>query len=410
MSLIVQDLSKKFCRSLRRSLAYGVKDVVAELGGFSRRSDVLREGEFWALSGVGFELAPGESLGLVGVNGAGKTTLLRLVSGLIKPDGGEIRIRGKVAPLIALGAGFSPVLTGRENVGVNMAILGLRKPEIEARFADVLEFAEIGDAIDAPLQTYSSGMAARLGFACAIHTDPDLLLIDEVLAVGDLRFRNKCYRRLADMRKQGTAFVIVSHNPQVILGTCDRALYLAGGRVAMIGDPESVMARYEEDLNRMPVDGGDTSWSRSSGQRKDSTGLEITDVFLTDEKGGRLPYWVSGTPVSLSIRCRATNRLSGVGVSVTIRERLGESETVLSQGTGHETLEVAAGDSEIRMHWPSCGLKAGTYVLKLAVGRGPFENLDAVEGFVFTVKASPGGFQGAFYQPRSWEVVTLSGA
>ncbi|MGH8614301.1 MAG: ABC transporter ATP-binding protein, partial [Gammaproteobacteria bacterium] len=168
----VKNVSKKFSRSLRLSLAYGAHDILRELTGTPRCSSELRKAEFWALKDISFEVRRGAGVGLIGPNGSGKTTLLRLLSGLIKPDEGEIRILGRVAPLIALGAGFNPVLGGRENVYTNMAMLGLSHSEIEARFDDVLDFAEIGDAIDAPLQTYSSGMAARLGFACAIHTTP----------------------------------------------------------------------------------------------------------------------------------------------------------------------------------------------------------------------------------------------
>ena len=247
--LSVEQVSKKFCRSLKRSLYYGVRDIGKELIGGKRKSDTLRKGEFWALQDVSFHMRRGESLALIGANGAGKTTLFRIISGLIKPDTGSVKVKGKVAPLIALGAGFSPILTGRENVYVNMAILGLSKKEIDERFQDVVDFAEIGDAIDAPVQTYSSGMAARLGFACAVHTEPDILLIDEVLAVGDMKFRAKCYRRLAELRKKGTSFVVVSHSPTTALSICNAGIYLSKGRLIMTGDTEAIMNQYEEDLS-----------------------------------------------------------------------------------------------------------------------------------------------------------------
>ncbi|MEO0804175.1 MAG: ABC transporter ATP-binding protein, partial [Cyanobacteria bacterium J06642_2] len=209
----VEDVSKKFCRNLKRSLFYGMRDILADFAGGRRHSDQLRLQEFWALQSISFQLHRGEAVGLVGTNGAGKSTLLRIISGLIKPDVGQVRVRGRLAPLIALGAGFNPILTGRENIFANMSILGLSTRQIQQRFQDVVAFAEIEDAIDAPVQTYSSGMTARLGFACAIHTEPDILLIDEVLAVGDARFRAKCYRRLYDLRQKGVAFILVNHNP-----------------------------------------------------------------------------------------------------------------------------------------------------------------------------------------------------
>ncbi|MEC4816626.1 MAG: ABC transporter ATP-binding protein, partial [Scytonema sp. PMC 1069.18] len=210
--LSVHGVSKKFCRNLKRSLLYGVRDITSELLGLREKNDELRPKEFWALKDISFQLRRGEALALVGKNGSGKTTLLRIIAGLIKPDTGFVEINGRVAPLIALGAGFNPVLTGRENIYANMAILGLSNKEIDKRFDEVVEFAEIEDAIDAPVQSYSSGMAARLGFSCAIHTEPEILLIDEVLAVGDVKFRLKCSRKLSQLQNYGTSFILVSHN------------------------------------------------------------------------------------------------------------------------------------------------------------------------------------------------------
>lgn len=244
----VENVSKKFCRDLKRSLLYGIQDIATEVVGRTRKSDALRKSEFWALKDVSFQLRQGQALGLVGSNGAGKSTLLRIISGLIKPDTGCVRIKGRVAPLIALGAGFNPILTGRENIYANMSILGLSTQEIEERFQQVVNFAEIWDAIDAPVQTYSSGMAARLGFACAIHTQPEILLIDEVLAVGDIKFKAKCYRKLDELRQQGTSFVLVNHNPQAILHACDSAIYLVKGNLIAYGRTEMIIEKYEEDL------------------------------------------------------------------------------------------------------------------------------------------------------------------
>lgn len=187
--LSLNGVSKKFCRDFKRSLLYGMQDISQEVLAIRNdKNNNLRRQEFWALQDVSFDLHRGDALGLIGKNGSGKSTLLRIIAGLIKPDVGSVEVYGRVAPLIALGAGFNPVLTGRENIYANMSILGLKRTEIDERFEEVVEFAELANAIDSPVRSYSSGMAARLGFSCAVHTSSEILLIDEVLSVGDIRY------------------------------------------------------------------------------------------------------------------------------------------------------------------------------------------------------------------------------
>ena len=194
----IDDLSKKFCKDLKSSLWYGLKDLTSELLFFNRHTEQLRDNEFWALKGVSFELLKGETLGLIGSNGAGKSTVLKIINGILKPDLGKIKIDGRVGALIELGAGFNPILTGKENIYVNAAILGISKKEIDNRIDDIIDFAELGDFINSPVQTYSSGMKVRLGFSIAANLNPDILLIDEVLAVGDSSFRERCYNKLLE--------------------------------------------------------------------------------------------------------------------------------------------------------------------------------------------------------------------
>jgi lipopolysaccharide transport system ATP-binding protein len=257
----IEQLRKKFCGNLRKSLWYGMQDIGSEIFGLKRQSHALRKEEFWALKDISFSIRQGESVGLIGSNGAGKSTLLRVISGLIKPDQGSVKVKGRVAPLIALGAGFNPVLTGRENIFVNMSILGLTPEQIKSRFDEVVEFSGLEHALDMPVQTYSSGMAARLGFSCAIFTTPDILLIDEVLAVGDLKFRARCYRKLAELKKSETTFIMVSHNPQSILSICDVGMYLKKGVLMGFGTTQSIMQQYEADLANLDlsaIHSGDT--------------------------------------------------------------------------------------------------------------------------------------------------------
>ncbi len=244
----VDGVGKKFCRSLKRSLWYGLQDLGSELAGRGDRPRELRKGEFWAVKDVSFRLHRGETLGLIGHNGAGKTTLLRMLTGLIKPDAGRIEVVGRLQALIALGAGFNPLLTGRENIYVNASILGIPKQQIDRIFDRIVDFAGVEEFIDMPVQSYSSGMAVRLGFSIAAHLDPDILLVDEVLSVGDLAFRTKCQVRINEMKERGVAIILVSHNLHTISHVCTRGVAIDRGRVLFDGDTETAIDVYRESL------------------------------------------------------------------------------------------------------------------------------------------------------------------
>ncbi|MCU0525995.1 MAG: ABC transporter ATP-binding protein [Elainella sp. Prado103] len=405
--LTVQQVSKKFCRSLRRSLFYGVQDIATELIGGRTGQPDLRYQEFWALQQVSLKLKRGEALGLIGANGSGKTTLLRIISGLIKPDTGWVRVRGKIAPLIALGAGFSPVLTGRENIYANMSILGLSTQQITQRFEQVVEFAEIGEAIDAPVYSYSSGMAARLGFSCAIHTDPEILLIDEVLAVGDIKFLARCHRRLHQLRQNGTAFVLVSHNPQAILSMCQQSVYLQKGIVRMAGETEAVMAQYEEDLFLGGARKVSSVLHLPPRPACESLGLDIASICFRNPAGEVLPDLTSGEPVVLCVRLQAHQSLSQVNLRLSFMEMSKDGQTTLYLGGSNdkEVFQVAAGWHELQVEFPYLGLAPGAYLLRVDIRREALFILDIVESFSFTVQSNGRMSKSSFYQPRSWRLV-----
>ncbi|MBI5791185.1 MAG: ABC transporter ATP-binding protein [Rhodocyclales bacterium] len=246
MLIKAEGVSKRFCRSLKKSLWYGTQDLCSEIAGRRHGGHgQLREDEFWALQDVGFELRRGECLGLIGRNGAGKTTLLRLLNGLIRPDRGRIEIRGRVGALIALGAGFNPILTGRENIHVNASVLGLSRHEIDRKLDGIIDFSEIGDFIDTPVQNYSSGMQLRLGFAVASALEPDVLLLDEVLAVGDAGFRTKCFKRIGEVL-QNAAVIFVSHSEAQVSRICDSTLLLESGVAKHHGSTSDGLRLYRE--------------------------------------------------------------------------------------------------------------------------------------------------------------------
>ena len=224
----VEGLSKKFCKDLKTSLWYGVKDLASSITG-NHKEGVLRDKEFWALKDISFELRRGECLGLIGHNGTGKSTLLKILNGLINPDEGSVTMRGRVGALIELGAGFNPILTGRENIYNNGAILGFTRKEMDGKVEEIIDFSEIREFIDMPVQNYSSGMKVRLGFAVAAQMEPDVLIIDEVLAVGDLGFILKCFKAI-DVMLNNTAVIFVSHNMPMVSRICDKVILLNKGQ------------------------------------------------------------------------------------------------------------------------------------------------------------------------------------
>ncbi|WP_225035549.1 polysaccharide ABC transporter ATP-binding protein [Winogradskyella sp. SM1960] len=230
----VEGLSKKFCKDLKTSLWYGLKDLVSGISG-SNEDRLLRPKEFWAVKDISFELRRGECLGLIGHNGAGKSTLLKILNGLINPDAGKVTMKGRIGALIELGAGFNPILSGRENIYNNGAILGFSRKEIDNKLEAIIAFAELEDFIDMPVQHYSSGMKVRLGFAVAAQMEPDVLIIDEVLAVGDLGFILKCFKTI-DTILPNTAIIFVSHSMPMISRICSQIILMEHGCAQFQGE------------------------------------------------------------------------------------------------------------------------------------------------------------------------------
>ncbi|HPV43858.1 MAG TPA: ABC transporter ATP-binding protein [Spirochaetota bacterium] len=241
----VEGLYKKFCRNLRRSMAYGSFDVARNMLGVSYDKGTLRKDEFWALEDISFKVKKGETLGIIGQNGCGKSTLLRLINGIYPPDKGRIAIKGRIGALIAVGAGFHPHMTGRENIILNGTILGMTKGELKKKFDSIVDFAGLEEFLDAPVSTYSSGMYVRLGFSIAVHCEPDILLVDEVLAVGDVGFQTKCFDKIGQLKNSGMTTFFVSHNLHHIYTFCDKVLVLNKGNSIFNGDPADGMSLYK---------------------------------------------------------------------------------------------------------------------------------------------------------------------
>lgn len=210
----------------------------------------LKYEDFWVLKNISFEIKRGESVGILGRNGAGKSTLLKMISGIVEPTSGSIRVRGSIVPLLRLGAGFDMNATGKENVFLNGAMLGFGKKEMQKRYDSIVEFSELGKFMNMPLKNYSSGMLTRLGFSIAVDVNPDLLIIDEILAVGDAPFQKKCAAKIEELQRNGTTFLLVSHQASQVKRLCKRALWIKDGEIVMYDDAESVSNAYAIDCNK----------------------------------------------------------------------------------------------------------------------------------------------------------------
>lgn len=301
---------KKFKRgekydSLRDLIPAMVKRV------FSRnsRQRELEERKFWALKDVNFEVKKGEVLGIIGPNGAGKSTILKVISKILKPNRGFVKTRGRICTLIEIGAGFHPDLTGRENIYLNGAILGMKKKEIDRKFEEIVEFSGIKDFIDTPIKRYSSGMAARLGFAVAAHLDPEILLVDEVLSVGDAPFRAKCIRRMSELMRGDVAVVFVSHNMEFIRQLCSKCIVLDRGNIAFTGETEKAIEHYIRIIQK-----GRSTYQTNERLRHDLghlLGLKIID------KHGQITNQVECfDPVTLIIEYELYKKVSEVAFGI----------------------------------------------------------------------------------------------
>jgi ABC-2 type transport system ATP-binding protein len=257
--------------------------------------------DFWALRGLDLKIGAGETIGIIGRNGAGKTTLLRMLAGVSIPSEGRLRVAGRIAPLIGVGVGFHKEMSGRENVFINGMLLGLTEAEVRARFDDIVDFAELREFVDVPVKFYSSGMFMRLGFAVAVHTDPQVLLVDEVLAVGDSAFQMKCLERMRLIQQSGTTIVMVSHSMHAIRLLCPRTVVMRKGRVEFDGETELAVARHHELLSQ---DAAEEAGRKDAHDQRVSGGASILDAAVIGPTGAPVHYALPDEPLRLRLRVR----------------------------------------------------------------------------------------------------------
>jgi ABC-type polysaccharide/polyol phosphate transport system ATPase subunit len=434
----VEGLSKRYRRT---SAGFRMRTLKSALVERSLTQGLRDEETIVALDEVSFTVAAGESFGVIGSNGSGKSTLLKIVAGILEPSSGARVVDGRVAALIELGAGFHPEISGRENIYINGAILGMSRAAVAKRYEEIVEFSGLADFMEEPVKNYSSGMYVRLGFAVAIHTDPDILLVDEVLAVGDEAFAHRCLRRLEELLEKGRTVLMVSHSLALIEEYCDRVLWLEGGRERMVGEPRRVVDAYRLDVAeresrqhreakeererrfRQPAPEAATIGESDSpedaavakhGQvertdegpqveRWGSRNAEIRGVKLLDAEGRERYHFVSGEPVVFEIRAEAASALDdfvfGVGLSTPRGTDVWGTNTDLA---GYEPGSFV-GETIVRLVCPALDLAAGEYLIDVAVHArdgAPYDYHRRLLSFSVTAPTQSVGL----YRPRHrWE-------
>lgn len=339
-------------------MLYGVQDIGRNMMGLSSHPEKLRKSEFWAVDDISFEVKRGETLGIIGLNGAGKTTLLKMLNGIFWPDTGKITLKGRVGGLIEVGAGFHPLLSGRENIYINGSILGLKKKEIDDKFGSIIEFAGLGEFIDSPIKFYSSGMYVRLGFAVAVHLDPDILLVDEVLAVGDIAFRVKCLEKIKEFKQRGVAIVFVSHSLEMVQDLCTRGLFLSQGKISCLGDVVSCIDQYIASNKENLCSVEERRWGNRQG--------EIENVIITNADGEEAIFFRGGDSINVRVKYRLGDDINNpvMGISV-IDARNNKVYGINTLQYGND--KYWRDNGEIMFHFPSFDLSEGIYFITVAL-------------------------------------------
>jgi lipopolysaccharide transport system ATP-binding protein len=416
-ALRAEDIAKRYRLGARIDPNPTLRD---SLVGMARRlvdfrSQATPAPELWALDGVSFEIGSGEVVGIVGRNGAGKSTLLKILSRITEPTRGRIEVYGQVGSLLEVGTGFHPELSGRENIFLNGSILGMRRHEIAARFEEIVDFAELEGFLDTPVKRYSSGMYVRLAFAVAAHLEPEILLIDEVLAVGDAAFQKKCLGKMSEIAQGGRTVLFVSHNTAAMQHLCRRGILLEGGRVVADGPMEGVLETYLRGL-RVAAPWDLTGWTDRQGAGR----VRFTAVRFEDGAGAPVSQGVSGRPLTIALDYVTTEgavplaerRWPNCRVSVAISDRLGQTLFNCSSELVIQDPIDLPGAGTLRCHIPHLPLSQNQYLLTLflEVNRQVEDwllhaiELEVVDGdFYGTGRLYPDGWRGkGVLVPHRW--------
>ncbi len=391
VAIVAEDISKKFRLSQSRS---SLKDRLFKGGSGHQHQD------FWALQRLDLTVAEGETVGILGHNGSGKSTLLKCVAGILKPTTGTVKVRGRVASLLELGAGFHPDLTGRENVFINAAFLGISKREIESKFDEIVAFAELDTFIDQQVKYYSSGMFVRLGFAVAVNVDPDILLVDEVLAVGDEVFQQKCLDRVEDFQRDGRTILFVTHAADLVRRICSRAVVLHHGDMVANTEPGEAIRIFREHLH-----GTMHEVTPAAAAIISDSPIRFTDVEFIHSGPSDRRYLISGESVRVSMHYQCSETVEDAVLAFEVRNQRGERMFATTSDVGGSPLPALSGEGTLHIDIDSVPLLDGTYPVSVQLRRhhdgttlAMRENLDAFEVM------HPGREQGQVFMPARFTV------
>jgi ABC-type polysaccharide/polyol phosphate transport system ATPase subunit len=382
---------------------YGISDIGRNIVCLPTNSQRLRADEFWAVEDISFEIRRGESLGLIGANGSGKTTLLKMLNGIFWPDKGKITARGRMGALIAVGSGFHPLLTGRENIYLNGAILGMGRHEIDRKFDEIVDFAGMDDFLDTPVKHYSSGMFVRLGFAIAIHCDPDILLVDEVLTVGDINFQRKCAMKMKELEKKGVTKIFVSHDLSSVEQLCQKAIHLSRGQVKHYGNTHDIIEAYKKEALSDPELQG--AWDHKV--RYGTGQIIIKRVEFLDHAGNKQTTFHHGQPFRLKFSFVA--RESIVNSEFTVGFWTLDGTCFIHATTRDHGIHTGtvSGEGEVQYSIDALPFRAGKYLVSVgswdSTGHVAYDQLEKL----FEVRVEDGANQ--TFQPQETPILDLPG-
>ena len=406
----VQGLSKRYVLRHQQAERYAaLRDVLASKARslFKPSRGSASESEFWALQEVSFDIQPGDRVGIIGRNGAGKSTLLKVLSRIVDPTEGRVEINGRLSSLLEVGTGFHPELSGRENIFLNGAILGMRRAEIASKFDEIVAFAEVEQFLDTPVKRYSSGMYVRLAFAVAAHLEPEILVVDEVLAVGDAEFQRKCMGKMKEVAHGGRTILFVSHNMAAIQNLCGTAIYLRHGQVVKHGEAAPVIAEYlRSGALASAID------LRQRADRQGNGAVRFVSFSITNGQGQDLAALQCGSPAALHFDFETAGAVRDLHLAIGIDNDLGIRVAQLNNEATGQVFADAAGKRQITINLPKCPLRSGRYSFTLfcsasgdiadyLFNAGTF---DVEDGDFYGTGKLPPGDQGAVLLDHSFSI------